>query len=207
MKRTHGMTTTATRARWCAAIAGLVLSSSVAAQGRSQDSLHFDSEEILIDVRGDVVEVTGVYHFRVPGGRTPAQPILYPYPQDPLLGPARTLRLEMLGANGRWLPIGFEELPPRGVRWRLPAVEAPTLTVRTVYRQVMRSTYARYIVTTTRTWQRPLRHAHFEIRLPLGARDPTFSHPFRRKVPSERSWIYDVENFLPREDIVVRYTR
>jgi hypothetical protein len=209
MKRTHGMTTTATRARWCAVIAGLslVLAPAVAAQGRPPDSLHFDSEEILIDVRGDVVEVTGTYHFRVPSGRSTAQPILYPYPQDPLLGMARTLRLELSLADDRWVPIAFEELPPRGVRWRLPAVASEHMTVRTVYRQAMRSTYARYIVTTTQTWGEPLRRANFEIRLPQGAKNPVFSHPFRPKGPSVRVWTYEAENFLPREDIVVRYVR
>jgi hypothetical protein len=169
--------------------------------------LEFDSEEIVIDVRGDVVAVTGTYHFRVVGGAVRAQAMLYPYPEDPLLGAARTLRLEWRQPDGRWAPLAFEELAPRGVRWRLPASSADTLTVRTVYRQAMRSTYARYIVTTTQAWGQPLRKASFEVRLPPGAKDPEFSHPFRPKGPSVRVWTYEATDFLPREDIVVRYRR
>jgi hypothetical protein len=156
---------------------------------------------------GDVVEVTGTYHFRVVGGRSAAQPMLYPYPQDARLGAAKTLRLEVERADGRWASLKFEELPPRGVRWHLPASERDRMTVRTVYRQVMRTTYARYIVTTTQYWGAPLRRARFEIRLPPGAKDPRFNYPFRPKGPSVRVWTYEAEDFLPREDIVVSYRR
>jgi hypothetical protein len=169
--------------------------------------LRFDAEEILIDVRGDAVEITGTYHFRVEGGRAAAMPMLYPYPQDARLGAAKTLRLEMKQSSGRWTPLEFDELPPRGVRWRLPAVESDTMTVRTVYRQVMRTAYARYIVTTTQHWGQPLRRASFEIRLPPGARNPTFSYPFRPKGPTVRVWTYEAENFLPRADVEVSYRR
>jgi hypothetical protein len=179
----------------------------VAAGDPPAGRLEFDSEEIVIDLRGDVVEVTGTYHFRVAGGPVPAQPMLYPYPEDPLLGKARTLRLEWRQPDGRWAPLAFEELPPRGVRWRLPATDSDNLTVRTVYRQAMLGTYARYIVTTTQAWGQPLRRASFEVRLPPGARDPSFSHPFQPKGPSVRVWTYEARDFLPREDIVVRYRR
>lgn len=189
------------------ALAFAAVALACAAEDRPAGRLEFDSEEILIDLRGDAVEVTGTYRFRVAGGPVPAQPMLYPYPEDPLLGAARTLRLEWRQPDGRWTPLAFEELPPRGVRWRLPATESEALTVRTVYRQAMRSTYARYIVTTTQAWGQPLRRASFEIRLPPGARDPTFSYPFRPKGPSVRVWTYEARDFMPREDVVVRYRR
>jgi hypothetical protein len=185
----------------------LVTAVVAAAEDRSSGRLEFDSEEIVIDVRGDVVEVTGTYHLRIAGGAVSAQPMLYPYPADPLLGEARTLRLEWRRSDGRWAPLAFEELPPRGVRWRLPETGPESLTVRTVYRQAMRSTYARYIVTTTQAWGQPLRKASFEVRLPPGAKDPQFSYPFRPKGPSVRVWAYEATDFLPREDIVVRYRR
>jgi hypothetical protein len=196
-----------TRLRFLLAAAAFATPFAVAAEDRPAGRLEFDSEEIVIDLRGDVVEVTGTYHFRVVGGAVPEQPMLYPYPEDPLLGEARTLRLQWRQPDGRWTPLAFEELPPRGVRWRLPETGAESLTVRTVYRQTMRSTYARYIVTTTQAWGQPLRKASFEVRLPPGAQDPQFSYPFRPKGPSVQVWTYGATDFLPREDIVVRYRR
>lgn len=199
------MTDSAMRAWFVVGV--LMFVSMAPAWSQGPPTLRFDSEEILIDVRGDVVEVTGTYHFRVGGGRPAAQPMLYPYPQDARLGAARTVRLEMRQPDGRWRPLEFEELPPRGVRWRLPAVDTETLTVRTVYRQPMRTTYARYIVTTTQHWGEPLRRAAFEIHLPPGARNPAFSYPFRPKGPSVLVWTYEADDFLPRKDIVVTYSR
>lgn len=204
------MPRSSTRVNWVRswlAAAAFATTVAVAAEDRPAGRLEFDSEEIVIDLQGAAVEVTGTYHFRVAGGAVLAQPMLYPYPEDPLLGAARTLRLEWRHPDGRWAPLAFEELPPRGVRWRLPATAPGTLTVRTVYRQAMRSTYARYIVTTTQAWGQPLRKASFEVRLPPGAKDPTFSYPFRPKGPSVRVWTYEATDFLPREDIVVRYRR
>lgn len=187
------------------ACAALAFSAAAAPQDRPAGRLSFDAEDILIDVRGDVVEITGTYHFRITGGPVPAQPMLYPYPQDPLLGAAWTLRLEWRQPDGRWAPLTFEERQPQGVRWQLPASALHAMTVRTVYRQAMRTTYARYIVTTTRAWGQPLRRASFEVRLPPGAKDPSFSYPFRLKGPSVLVWTYEARDFLPREDMVVRY--
>lgn len=191
--------------RWLALLSILLCNAAWATGELVRGSLQFDSEEILIDVRGDVVEVTGTYHFRVGGGGSVAQSMLYPYPQDARLGTARTLRLEIRQIAGDWAPLSFEELPPRGVRWHLPAVESDTMTVRTVYRQAMRTTYARYIVTTTQYWGMPLRRASFEIRLPPRAKDPAFSYPFRPRGPSVRVWTYEAEDFLPSKDIEVSY--
>lgn len=193
--------------RWIALITILPCTAGWATEALAQGSLQFDSEEIVMDLQGGAVEVTGTYHFRVKGGRSPAQQMLYPYPQDARLGAAKTLRLEYRQVDGNWAPLSFDELPPRGVRWHLPPCESETLTVRTVYRQPMRSTYARYIVTTTQYWAAPLRRASFEIRLPPGAKDPSFSYPFRRKGPSDLIWVYEAEDFMPREDIVVSYRR
>jgi hypothetical protein len=193
--------------QWIALISILLCTDCWATEALTQGSLQFDSEEIVMDLKGGTVEVTGTYHFRVMGGRSPAQPMLYPYPQDARLGTARTLRLEYRQADNKWVPLKFDELPPRGVRWHLPPVESDLLTVRTVYRQETPGTYARYIVTTTAYWGTPLRRARFEIRLPPGARDPSFSYPFRPSGPSVRVWTYEADDFLPRKDIVVSYRR
>jgi hypothetical protein len=193
--------------RWIALFSILLCTAGSATDAPAQGSLQFDSEEIVMDLQGAAVEVTGTYHFRVTGGRSPAQPMLYPYPQDARLGTAKTLRLEYRQTDGKWAPLRFDELPPRGVRWHLPPVESETLTVRTVYRQETPSTYARYIVTTTQYWGAPLRRASFEVRLPPGAKYPSFSYPFRPRGPSVRVWTYEAENFLPHADIVVSYRR
>jgi hypothetical protein len=76
------------------------------------------------------------------------------------------------------------------------------IEVRTVYRQERLADYGRYIVTTTRGWEHPLRQARFEIHLPPGARPLTFSHPFARLSESgENIYLFENKEFYPEHDI------
>jgi len=168
--------------------------------------LRFDSEEIFLRVIQDSLEVEGFYHFLCrPDWGGPAL-LFYPYPADSLLGGARTVLLKARSQGGQWRTAEFSEVAEQGARWRIPGPFGDSLHVRTIYRQRILATYARYIVTTTSAWNEPLRRARFEILLPPGARSPEFSFPFS---PEERSgetvWIYETRDFLPDRDISVRW--
>jgi hypothetical protein len=74
------------------------------------------------------------------------------------------------------------------------------------YRQAIRGTYARYIVTTTRAWQQPLRHARFEIRLPAKAQPIEFSFPFvKTKDAAGTYYVWESDSFFPDRDITVQW--
>ena len=83
---------------------------------------------------------------------------------------------------------------------------AGPLSVRSVYRQERRASYARYVVTTTSAWGRPLTHARFEIYLPAGARDMEFSFPFGRgEGEGGACYVYEAVDFMPSHDITVTW--
>lgn len=172
-----------------------------------QVPLQFHSERIRIDVRGDSVEVDGLYRFLSTGSRRPTMTLLFPYPEDSLFGGARTALLEEVVEDGRRRDLRFEELASgRGALWFLDVPEGDTLLVRTVYRQQILGCFARYIVTTTGFWSRPLVHARFEVFLPPEVEAPSFSYPF--EVDPERDprvWVYEASDFLPEEDIEIRW--
>jgi hypothetical protein len=171
--------------------------------------LSFDSERIRLEVVGDSLEVRGTYILLCRGrGETPI-PLFYPFPRDTLLGGFRMVSLEFrtsasdtAGASaGRW-----ESVPGIfAVRWWIPPCQSDTLVAESVYRQALRADYARYIVTTTRAWGRPLKRAAFEIRLPAGAEPIEFSFPFERGEGKEAVYRYEATDFLPDRDIVVRW--
>jgi hypothetical protein len=78
--------------------------------------------------------------------------------------------------------------------------------VHTIYRQALRGSYARYIVTTTKVWNEPLQHARFEIHLPPGAEPMRFSYPFVRQTDERGDYyLYETNDFWPDEDIVVEW--
>jgi hypothetical protein len=169
--------------------------------------LQFDSEIVRLFVEEDSLEVEGIYHFLCRSRRDAIVTLVYPYPVDSLLGGARSTLLECRAPGGPWQPMEFKELPQRpGVRWGIPLGLGDTLEVRTVYRQALLSTYARYILTTTKSWGRPLKHARFEIHLPDGAEPLRFSYPFEcQEVLGESLYLYEVENFMPERDIIVEW--
>ncbi len=169
--------------------------------------LQFDSELIRLYVAADSLEVDGIYRFLCNAPGIPEMTLFYPYPQDSLLGGARMVSLEARAPGKAWRAARFEETPlAHGGRWWVPLDLGDSLEVRCIYRQALRTQYARYIVTTTRHWQRPLSRARFEIYLPESASPTRFSYPFRPEREGDvLYYVYEAENFMPSEDIIVAW--
>lgn len=176
----------------------------VAAPLRASMPLIFDSELIQLAIEGDTLRIEGLYRF-INNSRTPQVVLFYPYPTDSLLGEAWTESLEWRpSAAAAWQALPFAENRARpGLRWRLPFADATRPEVRTVYRQLMLERHARYIVTTTSVWNRPLKHARFELTLPPGAVLSHSSYDFERV--GDRLWVFEVEQFMPSVDIIVEW--
>jgi hypothetical protein len=171
--------------------------------------LQFDSERVELAVVGDSLEVRGHYVLRCRKATVTPVVLFYPFPVDSLLGGARLLSATCAVGDRSPAPARWEAAPSlRGARiWTAPC-DADTLVVEAVYRQSLRVDYARYIVTTTRAWGRPLRHASFVIRLPAGAVPLEFSFPFtRRDGPGEPVYTYETDDFFPDHDVIVRWVR
>lgn len=190
-----------------ASLLGLWAAPDATAQ-RAALPLDFLAEQVVLRIEPDSLRVDAVYVFVCHADAAPTQAgLVYPYPQDPLLGGARTVSLACrLGAQA-WRELSHHELPGgHGARWSLPVAAGDTLRVRTTYLQALRTTYARYIVTSTAAWGRPLQFARFEVHLPPDAVPEEFSLPFEPCGQDERSgWCYEAEDFLPDQDVIVRW--
>jgi hypothetical protein len=170
--------------------------------------LLFDSEVVRLSVQRDSLEVDATYSFVViEHGLVRPISMLNPYPADSLLGKARTTSLSARdgGADWRLLPI-VEDEHNQYAHWTVPPPLSDTLVIHTIYRQKLRTDYARYILTSTQNWERPLSRARFEITLPAGATDAVFSFPFVQEKRGEQEvWVYEATKFLPKKDIIVRW--
>jgi hypothetical protein len=171
--------------------------------------LRFHSEDVRLYVEPDSLRVEGTYWFVDAGKGGGPSALFYPYPADSLLGGARTLSLEARPAGGgAWRAQHFTEMGRNlGARWLLTGDFGDTIEVHTIYRQALRASYARYVVTTTRAWAAPLSRAYFEIHLPPGVRPERFSFPFREVAsPDGPYFVYEARDFLPDRDIVVQWS-
>jgi hypothetical protein len=191
----------------CLAMAAVVWSMAAAsATGQGDPGVVFEAEVVQIFVEPDSLRIEGHYFMRGSGDREQVVLLSYPYPQDSRLAGARTLTLEAI-TEAATCPLNFSERNDgRGVRWWVPVSPGRRVQVYTVYRQARLENFARYIVTTTQAWQRPLARARFEIYLPEGAHPVEFSHAFQ---PGEGDggpcWVYEENDFWPERDISVRW--
>jgi hypothetical protein len=166
----------------------------------------FDSERIRLHIVGDTLEVRGTYWLLCLRPTSSPLSLIYPFPRDSLLGGARMVSLHArVGTLGE-APISWENVAATysGVRWIIPPCSSDTIEIESVYRQKILTRYARYIVTTTRAWEQPLKHAAFEIHLPPGAKPVEFSFPFK-KVTGSDYYAYEESEFFPDRDITVRW--
>jgi len=177
------------------------------AAARAQElPLAFDSELIHLTVSDDSLEVDGTYWLACTVGEG-SIPLIYPFPADPRMGGARAVSVDIRRPGGEWAAVPYAMLPNgSALRCRVPLLAADTLEFRAVYRQALRERYARYIVTTTRAWNRPLRRARFTVTLPAGATLGETSYPFLPDTTSSAPrYLFETEQFWPERDIIVEW--
>jgi hypothetical protein len=170
--------------------------------------LRFHSEIIKLSVEGDSLTVEGLYRFVSLPTSLEYTGLFYPYPADSLMGQAHMVAVQARDPIQGWIDLVYKEaeIPP-GSDWKVPLGVADTLEIRAVYRQHLHARHARYIVTSTKAWQQPLRWARFEIRLPEGAKSQRFSFPFELRTAEDDVYYYfEAEEFLPDRDIIVEWS-
>ncbi|MBP6875596.1 MAG: hypothetical protein KBD56_05955 [Candidatus Eisenbacteria bacterium] len=167
--------------------------------------LLFDSEEIHLRVQSDSLIVDGTYRLICNLGKGTTY-IVYPFPTDPRMGAATPVRMEIRAPGGEWKRVSCSALPRgAGLRCRVPLLAKDTLELHAVYRQKLMENYARYIVTSTRAWGRPLRSALFLVTLPEGMELFGASYPFAPDGENLNRYRFLAENFWPEKDIVIEW--
>jgi hypothetical protein len=160
-------------------------------------SIHFAREEIAMNVREGSVEISGMYHFTNSLANPATAVIFYPFPLDSIHAYPDSIVIP-----------GHEfERSDSGVSFRMhfsPQTEDSFLAY---YRQPLRGTQARYIVTTTRAWKRAIDCASFRITVPADFRNVRVSYKPDRILRTDSLVTYSFARcgFFPNKDIVVTW--
>jgi hypothetical protein len=160
--------------------------------------VHFAREEVAVTVRAGAVEVLGTYHFTCSARDTVTAVISYPFPLDSFHGypdsvalPGHRFRLADSAAQFvmRFRPGGEDSF----TAW---------------YRQPLRGPQARYIVTTTRQWRRPIDRAQFRVTVPAGLPGAALNYrpDSTRRDDSTLTWFFTRLGFYPADDVVVSWS-
>ncbi len=156
----------------------------------------FERERIEIQVRQTSVVVEGEYVYRNPWPFPVVQGFSIPFSVDSTHPPPVEVSAEELWPHRRLLS-------PRFVlglhRFDLPLGPREEVGVRVRYEQYSPSADARYLLTTTQPWHRPLALGVYRI-IPDGVEILSSNYPLRALEPGVLG--FDRRDFMPREDWV-----
>lgn len=165
-------------------------------------TIRFDRERIEVQVARGRIQVRCLYHF-TNASRLPAVVTLrVPFPVDRDHLQPEVLTLCEAAEDGRELA----EIPllMRGgdVAFRLIFRPRQEKWIRVDYAQGTRVANGRYILTTTRTWRRPIERADYVLRLPRNFELASSNYPVSL-APAPGPWkvySFSKSNFYPGQD-------
>jgi hypothetical protein len=171
------------------------------------DSVCFDSESITLTVTDSTAQVSGWYRFRNLSPRSLRVSVVYPFPVDALHRYPHSVRIYAVLATDtvRVEPRKLEDLASV---WLLVPLQPDTITTWHVeYEQLIEASCARYVLTSTAAWGRPLRAASYEVVHPSGFLEVEV-WPRPDSVTTASGWTTrkcSRANFLPRDDLWIRW--
>ena len=157
--------------------------------------IDFVREDVTIEVMGGRVKVTGVYFFVNLTDIGKRVKFFYPFPVDSNHYFPDTI------AIGR--PF---ERDSAGVYFWLSLRPNSTDSFKIMYEQRIAKPFFRYITTTTKKWERPIKEADFTIVAPETLAisvNYAFSEP--RKVGENLHYYVPIENFFPDKDLLISW--
>jgi len=159
--------------------------------------IRFFREEVKIVIDSFRVTVAGTYHFKNLTNQSKTAKVCYPFPIDEFhFYPDLILTSEFdytKNDSGITLLKNFKPM----------AQESLSI----LYQQKLKDRQVRYILLTTKHWQRPLTEARFVISLPKDFKSPQFSYrPDSLRQQDQRRYYYlTKKNFFPKKDLIITW--
>ncbi|MFQ5870002.1 MAG: DUF4424 family protein [Candidatus Zixiibacteriota bacterium] len=167
----------------------------------------FVYEKIIIEIEPPELTVTGLYRFQ---NRFPFEvtlPMLYPLPVDEYQDFPHQISAKSISADGKQ-PLEFAwRRNNNAIRLNVSAEGKSSTEMRVTYSQRLKGKQARYILTTTKAWGKPLKSADHQLILSENLKISSISFPFDRaeNIAGKRVYFSYKENFLPDTDLIVTW--
>lgn len=180
--------------RW---LALLLLLGAACRRAEPVGPVHFAREEVWMDVRPGVLAVSATYHFTCTAKEPVGAVVSYPFPVDSL----------NLYPDSIVIPGHAFTRNDTAVTFMMHFAPGREDSFSAWYRQPLRSNSARYIVTSTRKWRRPIDRASFRLSVPARFCGVTLSFEPDSVVivGSTRNYYFTRTRFWPDRDVVVEW--
>lgn len=170
--------------------------------------VEFFKEEITLTVSDSVATVNGVFYFRNNTDRNRPFPVLFPFYVDSVTHFPREIKAYTI-IDKDTLIVNFEPLVERGaIRMGIPMKPNAVTVWYLDYSQKIESSHARYILTSTSAWKKPLEEATYYFVVP-----ETFNVVNAWPEPDSSGgdeiktlWCHKT-NFMPKRDMEIIWER
>jgi len=156
----------------------------------------FESESIVVTLDSARIAVEGEYTFRNITGEKVEAYLYYPFPLDSCDYPD-----EIVVENADFT------FAPEGIRLNFPIEPRGKKAIKIRYVQRLKSSYARYILRSTKSWGRPLEEAYYSVSMPRFWQKVHISIPLEKvEVRDGRRIFYGkFSDFMPETDLIVKW--
>jgi hypothetical protein len=168
---------------------------------RSQDQLKFDEEYLTFELSRHLFQVSGVYLFSAKDSIE--YPILYPFPVDRVYGKAFGIFVKDVKTR-KDIPYTMAK---DSTYIRFGTIVSGSSQLLIGYSQVLESNCAKYILTTTQNWNKPLKIADYQLVVDSGIVITSFSmEPQKRIVQGGKTiYFWQKKDFMPLTDFEVQF--
>jgi hypothetical protein len=164
---------------------------------QAQD-ISFSRENLTFRIEDSFFYLNGTYFLRNEKAQSHEVTLFYPFPVDSLYGEVDSIILFNMNSNKE---IKEYRTVPKGILFEIRVDSVTCLHIS--YRQKLLGNQARYILTTTRQWRKPLEEARYQLLVPQSLQIVTFSYPPDHMEETDGYTVYfwEKKSFLPGKDL------
>jgi hypothetical protein len=175
----------------------------------SKSSVEFYKEEITLTVNDSEATVHGIYYFRNNTDRSGDFPALFPFYVDSLSLFPHYIKAYLID-SAKTVSLSFRTIEKAGsISLAIPIKPQSTTIWYLDYTQRIKSTHARYIITTTNAWGKPLLEATYRFIAPSDY-DSIRTWPTADSIYKDEAEIVILchrKNFLPQQDMEISWIK
>lgn len=132
----------------------------------SQSPIEFFQEEIILSVNNSEATINGIYYFRNNTDKDGEFPVLFPFHVDSLSLFPHSIKPYIIDSN-KVTELNFQLIrDANSISIAIPLKSHSTTKWYLDYSQVIKAPKARYIVTSTNAWHKPLKEATYRFVVP-----------------------------------------
>jgi len=159
----------------------------------------FSGERLTFTIHPKFVEMSGKYYFSNRTGQVVNLPIVYPFCINSQQAFPDSIAVGLEDSNS--LPF---EIRNESLYFSVPLKNKELTAILIYFRQPVSRPQFEYILTSTRSWQKPLEFADFTIQVPLAHRLTNLSFPYEKIDTVGNFQVYHLyfENFYPDKNLI-----